>query len=213
MYIMMGTRTDLSYSLGYWSQFLEDHSEQHWKGVKRIFRYLKGSQSASLIYKATERSSLIGYSDADFANAKDGRSVSGFLFMYGKSPISWSSKKQTTVAQSTAESETIAASYASREMMWLKKLLKDLMASSAEPAILKVDNQVAIALAKNEGNHSRTKHIKVKYLLIQELIEEKHFELEFCETGRMIADIMTKPIERKKHSELMTMMSMIDFES
>ena len=95
----------------------------------RVLRYIRGTSIYGLRIGGTlsEELRLIGYADADFANDESTRkSQTGYLYQLGGSTISWSSKKQSIVAQSTVEAEYVALSEAVRELLWLIKLLANL---------------------------------------------------------------------------------------
>jgi hypothetical protein len=89
----------------------------------------------------------------------DRKSTSGYCFSLGSAMISWSSRKQGSVAQSTAEAEYIAASTTGREAVWLRKLLSDLLRSELEPTVIHCDNKSCIKLTENPVFHDRSKHI------------------------------------------------------
>lgn len=126
MYLMTGTRPDLAYSVGVVSQFMANPGIQHWKALKRIFRYIQSTKDLCLTYQKTDKDYLYGYSDADYAGCIDtSRSTSGYAFMLGEAAITWSSKKQQTVAQSTSEAEYMGMASACREATWLRALLQD----------------------------------------------------------------------------------------
>lgn len=207
MYIMMGTRPDIAFSVGYLSKFMENPSIAEWKGVKRVFRYLQETKDIGLVYEKNTNRELVGYSDADWANAEDRKSISGQVSFFGDCLISWSSKKQATVALSTAEAETIALCEASKEMIWLQKLLLDL-GTTPEGSIMNVDNQGALAIGKNQGSHGRTKHMDVKHLYVQELVEDKKLKLEYCRSEDMAADMLTKPLDGTKHWKNLRMLKL-----
>ena len=108
MYAMLCTRPDICYVVGLESRHQSNPGEAHWKAVKRILRYLKGTMDYSLCYQGKDLH-LRGYTDVDWAGDVDERkSTSSFIFLLGNSTISWSSKKQTCVALSTMESVTPA---------------------------------------------------------------------------------------------------------
>lgn len=115
--------------------------------------------------------------------------------------MSWLSKKQATVALSTAEAEYIALSQAAQERIWLKRLLGDLGVKSMSTVILE-DNRGAIAIAKNPVNHSRTKHIDIRYHYIRECVQNGQIQLQYCPTIDMKADILTKPLARPRFEYL-----------
>ena len=102
------------------------------------------------------------FSDADMAEDIDGRwGTSGVLVFLGPASISWLSLKQKMVALSTCEAEYVAAATATCQVVWLRRLLGELTGVEAHPPALMVDNQPAIALAKNPVLHDRSKHIDV----------------------------------------------------
>jgi hypothetical protein len=143
--------------------------------TKRVFRYVQGTQTMGLTYKhngdITEQ--IYSYCDTDYAANSDRKSISELLFTLAGAPISYQAKKQTTVAQSTVESEYAAIAHAAKEMIWLQYLLKDLGMSKYAPTTLFCDNQGAISLAKNPTHHAKTKHVDVQLHFIQDHIERE----------------------------------------
>jgi hypothetical protein len=171
--------------------------------VKRIFRYLKGTVRLGLVYKKSENGTLTGYSDADWAGDLDDRhSTTGNIFMLGGGPISWLSKKQATVALSTAEAEYLALCSATQETVWLKKLLSDIKYISDRQIVILEDNQGAIAIAQNPVGHARTKHIDIKYHYVRECVQNGIVRLEYCPTEDMLADFLTKSISKVRFEKI-----------
>ncbi len=123
--------------------------------MKRILRYLKGNAIHGLLYTARSPDDIHGYSDSDKAGDLDDRkSTSGYMFLLSGAPMSWRSKKQTTVALSTAEAEYIALCYASQEATWLRQLISELKCESSQATVLYEDNQAAIRMARNGQHHT-----------------------------------------------------------
>jgi hypothetical protein len=121
------TRPDLSYAVGVVSQFMQTPRKPHFDAMRRILRYIKHTLHCEIFYEAKSQLKVHGYTDADWAgNVSDRRSTSGFLFSFGSGAISWSSKKQPTVALSSMEAEYRGAAIATCEVVWLQKLLSDL---------------------------------------------------------------------------------------
>ena len=210
MYIMLGTRPDISYAVGVLSRFLERPGNHHWQALKRVFRYLKGTSQIGLTFKRTSDPKLTGFSDADWASDVDRKSISGYAFLLGNAAISWASKKQSTIALSSTESETIAITEASKEAEWLRKLLDDLRNEETGIIMIRMDNQSSMALSKREGHHGRTKHIDVRHLYVQSLVENEKIKLEYCPTEYMAADFLTKPLPRVKHSTCARILGLSD---
>ena len=104
---------------------------------------------------------LEGYTDADGSSQEHRRAISGYVFLINGGAISWSSKKQELVTLSTAESEYVAATYATKEALWLRRIIGEIFKPLEEPVTLHSDLQSAIALTKDGSYHTRTKHINI----------------------------------------------------
>jgi transposase InsO family protein len=206
MYAMLCTRPDLAYTIQQLSQFNSNPTNAHFQAAKRGFRYLQGSQTTGPTYNGDITGPIQGYCDADFAMNGDRKSISGILFLLAGAPISWQAKKQTTVAQSTVESEYAAMAHAAKELIWLQQLLKDLGMSKYAPTTLYCDNQGAISLAKNPTHHAKTKHVDVQLHFIRDHVEKGTIKVEYCPTEDMLADLMTKGLARERHARLMGLM-------
>lgn len=132
---------------------------------------------------------------------EDRHAISGYVFMLNGGAISWSSKRQDTISLSTTEAEYIALTHAAKEAIWLKNLISELFRSITTPIPILANNQSAIALAKDDRFHARTKHIDIRYHFIRYAIEEGKIQLIYCPTEDMTADIFTKalPSMKAKH--------------
>ena len=148
LYLLTRTRPDISFAVSNVAKYCSDPSKEHWIAVKRILRYLKGSTHLGLLYTKQGPTEVIGYSDADWGGDKDDhRSTSGYIFQIGGTAISWYSRKQSSVALSTAEAEYMALSSASQEAVWLRQLYTDLLKDPVQPTIVYEDNQACISMA------------------------------------------------------------------
>lgn len=207
LYLSTRTRPDIAYAVSNVARFSSKPSQQHWIAVKRIMRYLNGTIDYGLLYE--KNSTIEGFSDADWAgDLNDRKSTSGYVFMMSGAAISWNSKKQTCVALSTAEAEYIALSKASQESIWLRRLLADMGEKQPNATIINEDNQSAIAMTKNPQFHGRAKHIDMKYHYVREQVKSNEIQLKYCQSGDMIADIMTKGIGRVQFDKLRTMIGL-----
>ena len=209
---LTNTRPDLVYAVSVVSRFMSEPSKLHFAAAKRILRYVQGTKSYGVVFQAEKDNKLVGYSDSDWAGSIDDRkSTSGNVFFLGTKPISWSSKKQSTVAMSSAEAEYISASGAACEAVWLRRILKDMKQCQTTPTILFCDNLSAIAMTKNPVFHNRSKHIELRHHFIRELASRGEIELAFCKTGDQVADIFTKPIPTAKFLYFREKLGVIDF--
>lgn len=198
MYAMLGSRPDIAFPVSSVSRYASNPTQTHMDAVKRIFRYLNGTQHYELTYRGTI-GPLEGYSDADWGgDAATLRSTSGFVFNIGSGAISWSAKRQSTVSLSSCQAEYHGQTQAGKEAIWLRQLLKNLIPSSSSPhaTIIYCDNQGAIALAKDPRHHSRTKHIAIQHHWIRERIIDKELDLHYISTNRQMADGLTKFLSR-----------------
>lgn len=205
MYLMTGTRPDLAYSVGVLSKHMSNPTEQHWTAIKRVFRYVQHTTDFGLTFDGKTELRLEGYSDADYGGCIDtSKSTSGYAFTLGSACISWRSKQQSVVAQSTTEAEYIALTECAKEATWLHQVMVSGGIEVALPIQLLGDNQSSIALAKDPKYHGKTKHIRLKYHYIRECIELLFIILSYISTHDMIADIFTKPLSRDKFEKCRT---------
>ena len=112
------------------------------------------------------------------------------------------------VALSTCEAECVAAATAACQVVWLRQLLGELTGVEAHPPALMVDNQPAIVLTKNSVLHDRSKHIDVKFHFLRDCVNGGQIVIEFVETGRQLADVLTKPLRLLRLTELKEMIGM-----
>ena len=211
-YMSTATRPDIAAAVGVLSQYMSKPSKDHWMGVKRVLRYLKGTLNYGLKFSVHgEQTELNGYSDADWAGDVDTRrSTTGYVFQFGNGTISWSSRKQPTVAKSSTEAEYVALSSATQEAIWLRRLMKDFGKQIDSPTTIYEDNQGAIELAKNAKYHSRTKHIDICHHFVRERVVSNEIRVIYCRTEDMVADIMTKGLPKPTFEKLRDLLSVHD---
>ena len=149
-----------------------DSKHIHWVAAKHLLRYVRGTITYGLRYTSISGVLLAGYADSDWAGgAVDWKSTSGYCFSMGSAMISWSNRKQGSIAQSTAEAENIAASDDYKEAVWLRKLLSDFFEGKLDSTIIHCDNRSCIKLSENLVFHDRSKHIEMKYHFIRDLVQ------------------------------------------
>ncbi len=196
-YLSTSTRPDIAAAVGILSKFMSNPSMAHWVGVKRVFRYLRGTCNYGLKFVGGDQDELVGFSDSDWGgDLVTRRSTSGYVFQFGQSTISWCSRCQQTVAKSSTEAEYVALSIAAQEVIWLRRLFTDMGVVMNSATKLYEDNQGAIDLSKNPKHHNRTKHIDVSYHFTRERIASKEIDVGYVPTTENLADIMTKALPR-----------------
>jgi hypothetical protein len=147
------------------------------------------------------------YTDADFAADVDKRrSTTGAVMLMQHAAVMWLSKLQSIVATSTAEAEYIAAAMATKDGLWVRKLLGEIY-GKVSPLNLMVDNQSAVVLISQHtaGQSGRTKHIDVQYHFVRDRFQRGDVSVTFVPTGDQHADIFTKQLagpEFRKHRSI-----------
>jgi len=196
-YIAVATRPDIAYAVGRLSSFLDCYREEHWAAAIRVLRYLKSTRTLCLVLGGPRSPSLSGYSDADYANCKDtSQSVSGYCYSLGLGVISWRSRKQRTVADSTCYAEYTALHETSREGIFLRQLLDSLAFPCRGSTPIHCDNDAATRLAEDQVLHSEVKHIRVKLHTIRDYIAFGDVRVLRVRSEDNLADILTKPLGR-----------------
>ena len=212
---LVHTRPDLAFAVGYVSRFMERPTVEHQQAIKRILRYIAGTQDYGLRYARRPGSAnLVGYCDSDLAGDIDtSKSTSGTMFVLGDCLVSWQSVKQRVVALSSCEAEYIAATSAATQALWLARLLSELLGKETGAFELRVDSKSALALAKNPVFHERSKHIRIKYHFIRSCLEEGSVKASYINTVDQLADILTKSLGRVKFLELRTRVGLVHIKS
>jgi len=169
-----------------------------------VLKYLINTVHLGIEYKfGGNKSQLIGYSDADYANdLETRRSVTGYAFFFENGLISWASQRQKLVTLSTTEAEYVAAASAVKEAIWLKRLLNEIECRVEDPTILYVDNLSAIRIIKNPEHHKRTMHIDIRYHFIRERVEKREVSVHYIPSEQQRADILTKSLPRDNFERL-----------
>ena len=200
IYISRCTRPDISYAVGVLARFMQSPTEKHWQWGKRVLRYLKGTLHLVLRFIVEgigEDMTVVGYSDSDWAGCLSTRkSTSGQVFMLGQCALSWKSGRQATVARSTCEAELIALNSAVSEAVWFKHLMSELTGKEHGPVTLYEDNESAKAIAQDDRQSERTKHMDVKHFAIREFIQNGGVAVESIASADNLADLFTKGLQR-----------------
>ncbi|XP_060960859.1 uncharacterized mitochondrial protein AtMg00810-like [Cannabis sativa] len=167
---LTASRPDICFSVGLCARYQANPKQSHLSAVKRIFKYLSGTSEFGLWYSRDTNMSIVGYSDSDWAGSLDDRkSTSGGCFYLGNNLVSWLSKKQNSISLSTAEAEYIAAGSCCTQLIWLNKMVTD-YGFPQNSLVLYCDSTSAINISKNPVQHSRTKHIDIRYHFIRHMV-------------------------------------------
>lgn len=223
IYAAISTRPDISHAVYQCAKYMQKPTKQNMKAIDRVFRYLAGTKKVGLIFGSRNltacnngfrtpsdvaakqcTTNIAAYSDADWGNNEDRKSLSGWVVKLNGDPISWSCKKQSVVSQSTCEAELYAEAAAINEVLWLRDLIGELeIKLELDPrlnireesgVVVYCDNQSTIKVSKNGIKADRTKHVDIKYHFITDVINEGKVTLKWVPTERQEADIFTKAL-------------------
>ncbi|XP_058734187.1 secreted RxLR effector protein 161-like [Vicia villosa] len=193
MYLANYTRSDIAFAVNLLAKFSSCPTKRHWKGIKHIFRYLRGTSDLGLFYSNNTKPILLGYADARYlSDPHNAKSQTGYIFTYGNTAISWRSQKQTIVATSSNHAEVIPLHEASKEY------------------------NAACVTRMKEGyiKSDRTKHIPPKFFsFTQELERNKDVDIQYIRSSDNVTDLFTKALSTsifKKHVQSIGMRHLRD---
>lgn len=197
-YLATCSRPDIAQAVQRLAQQCAHAEPHHFAATKRLLRYLKGTKSLCVHYRNPNVNHLPhAFSDSDWATCPADRiSITGCVWYFYGGPVVHVSKKQQMLALSSTEAEYMALAACIQEGLWLRSALKSLCQAFTLPFIVHADNTGAISLSSSPVNHSRTKHIDVRYHFLREHVTGGIFTLRWIPTRQNVADILTKPLTR-----------------
>ncbi|GJS31379.1 retrovirus-related pol polyprotein from transposon TNT 1-94 [Tanacetum coccineum] len=207
---LTASRPDLQFAICMCARYQARPTEKHLNAVKRIFRYLKGTVHRGLWYPKDSSFALTAFADADHAGCQDTRRSTSGSIQLGDRLVSWSSKRQKSAAISSTEAEYIALSGCCAQVLWMRSQLTD-YGFGFNKIPMYCDNKSAIALCCNNVQHSRSKHIDIRFHFIKEHVENGVIELYFVNTEYQLADIFTKALGRERIEFLINKLGMRSF--
>ncbi|GMF22946.1 unnamed protein product [Phytophthora lilii] len=194
LYVANATRPDISVALSILSQFLDNPLEIHWNAATRELCYLKGTATLGIQFRRNKHLVLEAFADANWGGDRlTRRSTSGVLLLLG-APVVFKSKRQATVALSSAEAEYMSLALATQEVVWLRYLLLEMGFKLEKPTTVYLDNKSAIRIASNHGYTPRAKHIDLRAHFVRDHVEAKTIFLQHVASDDQLADYLTKPI-------------------
>lgn len=194
------TRPDVAFAASFLGRVTHAPTERAEALAERTIAYLVNTNTDGITLGGTQSAPLQVYSDADHAgDLQTRRSTTGVIAYFNHSPITWSSRRQATVSQSSAEAEFIAASEGGREAIWLRRVLNFLGFPQGSPTNLYVDNEAAIKLGDRPTTFPLNKHIDIRRHMLRDYVADRTLKLRPVKSAKQRADILTKPLAGPAH--------------
>jgi hypothetical protein len=198
MYAMTCTRPDIAYAVGKMSRYTSNPSHIHWNAVHRILIYLRRTMDYGILYSGYP-TVLEGYTDASWITDNDDhKSTSGWIFTLGGGAISWGSKKQTLITDSTMAAEFVALASCSKEAEWLRNLLIEIpiWPKPMSPISLHCDSQATLSRAYSHIYNGKSRHIGLRHSYVRQLLIDGVITIDFVRSVQNLADPLTKGLAR-----------------
>ena len=213
MYLAVSTRPDIAYATNCLARYVTCPCPSHVAAAKRVLRYLQGTKDFGILLGRRSDKLLEGYCDANYGNCEETRrSTTGYAFIFNGNLISWQSKLQATVAVSTTEVEYMAASAATKEALYLRKVLNDIEFGS-QCVTIYCDNQGAVNLTKNALTVSRTKHVDIAHHFVRNRVNRGELSFKYIQTEQQLADFLTKPLGQSKLQAILRKLGLVDWKA
>ena len=208
MFASTVTRLDISLATCKISQFFASFGSGHWKGVKRLFRFLRGTEDMSIAYRKAHSLKMEAYADSSHGGSEGSKSTSGVIITINGSPVHWFARLQKCISLSTTQSEYTAMTEAVKEILWFHSFLSEIGEEQHQPTPLFNDNRSAITLSDKKEVSKRTKHLVTKLDFLREEKKQRRVVPVFTPTDQMPADILTKSLSSPAHERCISQVGM-----
>ena len=199
-YLVQTCRPDITHAVNVVCRHSTNPSSIHLIAVKRILRYLSSTAHIGLKYDGNDIYDNNNITDADWGgDYMDRSSTTGYLTKINGCTISWATKKQQTVALSTAEAKYMGLATGVQEIIWIKQFISELLSIQNKQInpipIVYCDNQAAVSISHNDIHHHRTKHIDIRHHYIRDHVKQNNIQLKWIPT-RTISRWINKTIRK-----------------
>ncbi|CAI7784153.1 unnamed protein product [Closterium sp. NIES-53] len=229
LYAAVQTRPDISFSVRQLARVVQNPSEEQVDAAERVVKYLNSHPSIGVQYSASrqvkqkgvevlkEKGELLGegklfltcFTDTTWASEKDdSSSVGGYICVVGGGPVSWRSKKQTETALSSVELEYMAMFHGVKEVIWLRRLLKEIGQEQKVATPLFCDSKGALGMARNAVLHGLNKHMRIKWHWLCKEVKRGTVNPIYIKTHQQPADFLTKRLADEPHWRCVRMSGM-----
>jgi hypothetical protein len=195
MYLATCTRPDIAFAVWELAKFMSNYGENHWQAAKHLLRYLQGTRSYGVFYGQVDEPYPLfkAFTDSDWAQGQHRKSICGYVIEIGGGPIAWSSKQQTIVALSSSEAEYVASTHVAKTILWMHSLASELGFEQKHATSTFCHNQGTITCTIDPQNHSRMKHIDLRYHFICDCVQKRLIDVLYISGTENVADL-TKPL-------------------
>jgi transposase InsO family protein len=195
------TRIDIAFIVSQLCRYTSKPCVHQLEAAKQVFKYLRDTSSTKLIFGQSntdpDEVNITAYSDANWGGDQEtGKSTTGCLIRFNGDIINWLSRRQKSVAQSSAESEYMALAETVKEVLWYRSWIHEVF-NQWICGTVKCDNQAAIKLSDNDTIHDRSKHIHLRYHFIRDEVLKQHIQINWVCSQEQQADILTKALGTK----------------
>lgn len=204
-YLVQGTRPEIANAVRMLSKYMSKYTREHYVMAKRVLRYLQGTRDHGLLWEKPASPDLhfTAYADADLGGEKDDRrSITGYVLQMNGCTYAYKSHKQSITYDDTCSSEFVAAAECSVMIVWTHNLCEELKLRRRHKTVLYQDNQSAIKVIKSTKGNYKVKGVDLKFHRIKDLYERGDFDIVYCPTQDMLADILTKPLGATQFAKL-----------
>ncbi|KAE8965239.1 hypothetical protein PR001_g28792 [Phytophthora rubi] len=214
-YLVTCTRPDLANAVRSLSRYSSSYTKENYAAAKRVLQYLKATRTFGLVYRLRDAAprrglQLQAFSDADHANCPEtSRSVTGYILQLNGFSVGFRSKMQRSVTDDTCKSELVAASMCVEDLLWARKLLKELKFDLDITRLL-MDNQSTIKVCSDADNFDGVKRYAKKSRKLAELVERKKLVIDYTSTSDNIADMFTKALGPQQFEKLRGLLGVED---
>ncbi len=203
LYASLTCRPDICFITQQLAMFAHNPKLHHWLAVKDIFQYLRHTKHYSLLLRRSHadvpmkdyKPKLTAYTDSDYAGCRDTRrSTTGYAIFVDSNIVSWSTKRQPTVALSSAEAEYMAASDVTKELLFTKHLLEEIIGHEVDCAEVRCDNTATVQAISNGNMNTNMRHIDTRLHFIRDYVQNQTINITHVRSANNIADLFTKAL-------------------
>ena len=195
LYLGKRVRPDILTACSFLTKRVQKPTREDMKKLERVIRYIRHTRNIGIALEADKHLTVMAYVDASYGVHQDMKSQTGCTIGIGKGPIYAKSSGQKLNTKSSTEAELVGLSDSTGQILWTRNFLIE-QGYNVEAATVYQDNMSTIALVKNgKSNSERTRHIAIRFFFVADRVASKEIKVEYMQTGEMLADILTKPLQ------------------